>query len=69
MSPEIIAKFNTGHLYLTTVFVIMGIMRYLQITMVEQRSADPTEILLKDIFIQIAILGWITMFGILIYLR
>lgn len=69
MSPEIIAKFNTDQLYLTTVFVILGIMRYLQITMVEQRSADPTEILLKDIFIQIAILGWITMFGILIYLR
>ena len=45
MSPEIMAKFKTGHLYLTTVFVILGIMRYLQIMMVEQRSADPVEIL------------------------
>jgi decaprenyl-phosphate phosphoribosyltransferase len=69
MSSEIIAKFKTDHLYLTTVFVILGIMRYLQITMVEQRSADPSEILLKDSFIQISILGWITMFGLLIYLR
>jgi decaprenyl-phosphate phosphoribosyltransferase len=69
MSPEIIAKFKTGHLYLTAVFVILGIMRYLQIIIVEQRSADPVEILWKDSFIQIAIIGWITMFGLLIYLR
>ena len=68
MSSEIITKFKTNHLYLTTVFVILGIIRYLQITMVEQHSADPAEILLKDSFIQIAILGWITMFGLLVYL-
>jgi len=69
MSPEITAKFGTGHLYLTTIFVILGVMRYLQITMVEQRSADPAEILIRDSFIQIAILGWIVMFGLLIYLQ
>ena len=68
MSSEIIAKFKTGHLYLTTVFVILGIMRYLQIILVEKRSADPVEILWKDSFIQIALIGWITMFGLLIYL-
>jgi len=69
MSSEIIAKFNTDHLYLTTVFVIFGVMRYLQIVMVEQCSADPSEILLKDSAIQISILGWIMMFGFLIYLQ
>jgi len=69
MSPEITAKFGTGHLYLTTIFVILGVMRYLQITMVEQRSADPAEILIRDSFLQIAILGWIVMFGLLIYLQ
>lgn len=69
MSSEIIAKFKTGHLYLTTVFVMLGIMRYLQIIIVEQRSADPVEILWKDSFIQTTIIGWITMFGLLIYIR
>jgi decaprenyl-phosphate phosphoribosyltransferase len=68
MSPEIIAKFKTGHLYLTTAFVILGIMRYLQIILVEKRPADPAEILWKDSFIQISLIGWITMFGLLIYL-
>lgn len=68
MSPEIAAKFRTGHLYLTTVFVILGILRYLQIIVVEQRSADPVEILWKDPFLQVSLIGWITMFGLLIYL-
>jgi decaprenyl-phosphate phosphoribosyltransferase len=68
MSPEIMAKFKTGYLYLTTVFVILGILRYLQILMVEQRSADPVEILWGDSFIQVALIGWITLFGLLIYL-
>jgi decaprenyl-phosphate phosphoribosyltransferase len=68
MSPEIMAKFKTHHLYLTTVFVILGILRYLQILIVEQRSADPVEILWTDTFIQIALIGWITIFGLLIYL-
>jgi decaprenyl-phosphate phosphoribosyltransferase len=68
MSSEIVSKFKTGHLYLTTAFVILGIMRYLQIVIVEQRYADPVEILWKDSLIQIAIIGWITMFGLLIYL-
>ena len=68
MSPEIIAKFKTDYLYLTTVFVILGIMRYLQLILVQQRSADPVEILWKDSFLQIAIIGWLTMFGLLIYL-
>jgi len=68
MSSEIIIKFKTDQLYLTTVFVIWGILRYLQITMVEQRLFDPVEILITDPFIQMAIIGWITMFSLLIYL-
>lgn len=69
MSYEIITKFKTNHLYLSTVFVVLGIMRYLQITMVEKRSGSPTEILLKDLFIQVSIIGWIVTFGVLIYLQ
>ena len=69
MSAESIAKFKTDHLYLTAIFVIFGIMRYLQIVMVEQRSGAPSEILLKDKFIQLSIFGWILTFFLLIYLH
>jgi len=67
VSPDVIAKFGTDKLYLTTFFVILGIMRYMQITFVEEKSGSPTEVLLKDRFIQLCLLGWIVSFGILIY--
>ena len=60
MSTEIIvSQFKTGHLYLTTVFVILGIMRYSDHPRGEAfcRSCRDT---LKDSFIQIALIGWIT---------
>ena len=67
VSPEITAKFKTDKLYITSIFVLMGVMRYLQITMLEENSGRPTEILLKYIFIQMSIIGWILSFAILIY--
>lgn len=67
VSPDVIAKFGTDKLYLTTFFVILGIMRYMQITFVEEKSGSPTEVLLKDRFIQLCLLGWIASFGLLIY--
>ncbi|MDW8002927.1 MAG: decaprenyl-phosphate phosphoribosyltransferase [Deltaproteobacteria bacterium] len=68
LSDEIMLKFNTQHLYLTSGFVLFGLLRYLQITVVEQKPSDPSEILLKDIFTQIAVLGWIASIAFLIYL-
>lgn len=67
MSPEIMLKFRTDKLYFTTFFVILGIMRYMQITLVEKKSGSPTEVLLKDRFLQFTIFCWIITFGILIY--
>jgi decaprenyl-phosphate phosphoribosyltransferase len=67
MSHEIITKFKTDHLYLTSVFVILGIMRYLQVTLVEQRSGAPSDILIRDRFIQASVIGWIMTFGFMIY--
>jgi len=67
VSPEIMAKFKTDKLYITSIFVLVGIMRYLQISMVEEKSGSPTDILLKDLFIQISLTGWILSFACLIY--
>ena len=69
VSPEITAKFKTDKLYITSIFVLMGVMRYLQITMLEENSGSPTEILLKDLFIQMSIAGWLISFALLIYGR
>lgn len=69
VSPDITAKFHTNRLYLTSFFVLLGLLRYLQITMVEQKSIDPTEVILKDALVQLSIAGWVITFGILIYLQ
>lgn len=67
VSPEVIEKFKSNYLFGTTVFVIAGIMRYMQITFVEQNSGSPTSILFKDKFILFTILGWIISFYLIIY--
>ena len=61
---------NFGHrLYYTSVFVIAGIMRYLQITFIQNKAGSPTEILYKDRFIQITLLLWIASFFVILYLK
>lgn len=67
ISPAVTDRFRSTHLFMTTVFVIAGIMRYLQITFVEQDSGSPTAILYKDKFILVTILGWIISFYLIIY--
>jgi decaprenyl-phosphate phosphoribosyltransferase len=62
VSPEVIKKIGSDKLYLSSIFVVMGIMRYLQITFVFQKSGEPTKILLKDKFLQIVILLWLISF-------
>ena len=59
-----------GHrLYYTSLFVIAGVMRYLQITMVQNKAGSPTEILYKDRFIQLTILLWIGSFYFILYMK
>jgi decaprenyl-phosphate phosphoribosyltransferase len=67
VSPEVTERFNSNYLFITTIFVIAGMMRYLQITFVEKKSGNPTMVLLKDKFILFTIVGWIISFYIIIY--
>lgn len=68
ISGEVIMRLGTPHLYFTSVFVIAGLMRYLQITMVDNDSGSPTRILYKDRFIRATIILWIISFYVIIYL-
>jgi 4-hydroxybenzoate polyprenyltransferase len=69
VSPEVTEHFKSKYLFSTTIFVIAGIMRYLQITFVEQDSGSPTSVLFKDKFILVTVLGWITSFYFIIYAK
>lgn len=68
VSPEITEHFHTDKLYLTTVFVLVGLLRYIQITVVDQQSGDPTKIILRDRITQFIILTWLLSFLFLIYI-
>lgn len=67
LSPEVVQRIQSHYLYLTTVFVLFGMLRYLQITLVDTRSGSPTKVLFHDHFIQICVLGWILSFAIILY--
>jgi 4-hydroxybenzoate polyprenyltransferase len=67
MSDEVIGRMGTYRLYYTCLFVLAGIMRYLQIIFVQAKAGSPTKILYKDRFIQISLLLWIVSFYLIIY--
>jgi 4-hydroxybenzoate polyprenyltransferase len=69
VSGQTYVKLKTHRLYYTSVFVIAGILRYLQITFVMKRSGSPTEILYKDRFIQITLILWVVSFFFILYMR
>ena len=68
VSPEVVAHFDCQYLYLTTVFVLLGLLRYMQLAVVDEKSGDPTKVLLRDHFVQVVVLGWIVTFLVIIYL-
>jgi 4-hydroxybenzoate polyprenyltransferase len=67
VSPEVIERMGTKYLYLTSLFVLAGIIRYMQLTIVDDKSGSPTKILIKDRFIQLCIIGWAVAFFIILY--
>lgn len=67
LSPKTFERLNNYHLYYTAVFVIAGLMRYLQIILVQNEAGSPTDILYKDRFIQVTIIGWIASFYVILY--
>ena len=69
VSPEVVARLGSDLLYLTSVFVLLGLLRYMQITVVDKKSGDPTKIMLRDRFTQLVVMLWALTFLILIYIK
>lgn len=67
VSPEVINQFHTPYLYLTSIYVLVGLLRYIQLAVVDNKSGDPTKVILHDRFIQLIVLAWGVSFLILIY--
>ena len=67
VSNEVVERIGSHYLYATSVFVLAGILRYMQLTFVDQKSGSPTMVLQHDHFIHVCIIGWIVAFTIILY--
>lgn len=67
LSEDVANRLHTEHLYVTSLFVLAGIMRYLQITVVDVKSGSPTKVLMKDSFLQLCLILWGLSFVYFIY--
>ncbi len=67
VSEDVVQRLHSDHIYLTSIFVILGMLRFLQIAIVEQKSGSPTLILLKDTMIQVMIGLWLISFFVILY--
>lgn len=68
ISPEVVERLGSEYVYVTSIFVLAGILRYLQVAIVDEQSGSPTKILFHDRFIQCCVALWIMLFVIIIYL-
>lgn len=67
-SDSVVSRLHSEHVYLTAIYVILGILRYMQLSLLENNSGSPTELVFRDLFLTGAILGWILHFVVLIYI-
>ena len=68
VDQNVIERISNNYLYTTSIFVMLGILRFLQLTVVDMKSSSPTKIMIRDRFIQLCILCWIIQFSIILYI-
>ncbi|WP_262152163.1 decaprenyl-phosphate phosphoribosyltransferase [Chryseobacterium foetidum] len=68
LSPEVQQRFHPRVFY-TVIFVVFAFLRYLQQTLVYNRTESPTKIVYRDRYIQATLLLWVIAFSIQIYFK
>ncbi|MCZ8144823.1 UbiA prenyltransferase family protein [Flavobacterium sp.] len=67
LTPEVMRRYGSEWVFVSAVFVAIGLLRYLQLALWQHTLKSPNSILLDDRIIQGAILGWIIFLGGLLY--
>jgi len=63
----VMQRLGSDQLYFTGPFVIACVLRYLQLTIVYERSGSPTDLVFKDRGLLLGILGWLCTFYWILY--
>ena len=68
LSPEVQQRFHPRVFY-TVIFVVFAFLRYLQQTLVYNKTESPTKIIYKDRYIQVTLVIWLVAFLLQIYFK
>lgn len=68
LQPRTIDQFHTEYLYVTALPVLVGILRYLQLTIVDNSTGDPSRVAYTDVPLRITVAVWLLLFVAIIYL-
>ena len=67
VSHDVTTRMNSEYVYITSLPVFIGIIRYLQLSIVYKRSGSPVDLLFKDKFLITTIAVWLILFTIILY--
>ena len=67
VSDEVMNRLESDLVYLTSIFVMLGLMRYLQQVIVVKSTKSPVKMLFDDRFLLIVVLAWATSFVFILY--
>lgn len=67
ISPDVVGRLGCPHLYATSILVVAGILRYMQLAFASNKCGSPTRVLLHDCGLQLCVVGWIIVFAIILY--
>lgn len=67
VSDETCSRLGTDKLFVTSFWVLAGVMRYLQLLFVFKKNKNPVSLLIKDTPLKIIILGWLLTFLFFLY--
>jgi 4-hydroxybenzoate polyprenyltransferase len=67
VSDDVISRLGSNYVFITSLPVFLGIMRYIQLTVVFKNSGSPVDLLLKDKFLIATVISWIVLFTSILY--
>jgi decaprenyl-phosphate phosphoribosyltransferase len=69
ISPDIQSRYHSKLVYMSCLFVLHGLLRYLKLALVDQTPLAPHTLVLKDRQLQLTIFLWVVFMGGLLYVK
>lgn len=67
LSPEVETRIGSTYVYTTAIWVLAGMLRYMQTVIAGNHGGHPERDLLRDPFLMTCVIGWLVNFGVLLY--